>query len=213
MGMLTNVWNLQKKQDLQVETRCDWLCPLKDGWEVGYQWRTECFFYKSKGSWDSGPYPNWKVPYISWCFWHHGWLTEGGENLQVPTLLLACLRTVPVAAVSLTCLLYSRSWNEASCTWASLPKAKPLPWRENVVYTIMLLQHALKGRRVFVNVLIILRWISSYHKHWGVNDVIFKVSHIFTFYLTGTSNRNAISESSQVLQLLSYVNEVSYTHY
>lgn len=118
MGMLTNVWNLQKKQDLQVETRCDWLCPLKDGWEVGYQWRTECFFCKSKGSWDSGPYPNWKVPYISWCFWHHGWLTEGGENLQVPTLLLACLRTVPVAAVSLTCLLYSRSWNEASCTWA-----------------------------------------------------------------------------------------------
>lgn len=58
-------------------------------------------FYKSKGSWDSGPYPKWKVTYIScWYFWYHGWLREGGENLQVPTLVLACLRTVPVAAVS-----------------------------------------------------------------------------------------------------------------
>lgn len=43
--------------------------------------------------------------------------------------------------------------------------------------------------------------------------MMFKVSHIFTFYLTGSSNRNAISESPQVLELLSYVNEVSYNHY
>lgn len=45
----------------------------------------------------------------------------------------------------------------------------------------------------------------------GWMKFVFKVSQIFTFYLTGSFNRNAISESSQVLEPLSYVNEVSYT--
>ena len=201
----------RKKQDLQAETRCNWLRPLKDGWEVGYQWRAECFLYKSKRSWDSGPYPKWTVTYISWCFWHHGWLREGGENLEVPTLVLACLRTVPVAAVSPwhACFTQDPEVRQAVLEHHRPEQCDSLSLEEKMWFTLSCSSNMLsRGEgRFFVNVLTILRWISSYHKHWGVDDVIFKVSHI-TFYLTGSSNRNAISESSQVLELLNYVNEV-----
>lgn len=173
----------------------------------------ECFLYKSKGSWDSGPYPNWKVAYIScWCFWHHGWLREGGENLQVPTLLLACLRTVPVAAVSPwhACFTQDPEVKQAVLEHHCPNQCDSLSLEEKMWLTLSCSSNMLsRGEgRFFVNALTILKYLHTTNiEGW----MMFKVSHIFTFYLTGSSNRNAISESPQVL--LSYVNEVSYTHY
>lgn len=36
---------------------------------------------------------------------------------------------------------------------------------------------------------------------------------LITFYLRGSSNKSATSESSQILEPLNYINEVFYTHY